>query len=221
MPARSPADRRPAAAREALQLAPLRLAPPAGAGGSAGAGAPARPGGTRGRKRGAASEAGAGRGRAGPGAGHRSAGTSLRAAGCHRRLNIDPLTAVEICPTHVGVSDRSGVAAEVSPPLSPTLSRCLVERSCNAGGRDDPTGGLGRHQELALQRRRVQLWTEGAGHRGDHSAWEALNGAVQSLDHDRELWRTRGLRTQALLSGSLATRKQRVLVSLVEAVPRN
>ena len=28
-----------------------------------------------------------------------------------------------------------------------------------------------------------QLWEEGAGHRGDHSAWEPYNGLVQWLDH--------------------------------------
>jgi phage/plasmid-like protein (TIGR03299 family) len=30
-----------------------------------------------------------------------------------------------------------------------------------------------------------QLWTTGAGHSGDYSAWEAFNGLVEALDHDK------------------------------------
>jgi hypothetical protein len=74
-----------------------------------------------------------------------------------------------------------------------------------------------RARILARRSRLTQLWTEGAGHRGDHSAWEALNGTVQSLDHDAELWRVRGPRTAALLDGRLADIKQRVLTTLVAA----
>jgi phage/plasmid-like protein (TIGR03299 family) len=74
-----------------------------------------------------------------------------------------------------------------------------------------------RARVLARRERLAHLWTEGVGHRGDHSGWEALNGTVQSLDHDAELWRVRGSRTAALLDGRLADLKQRVLDALVAA----
>jgi phage/plasmid-like protein (TIGR03299 family) len=74
-----------------------------------------------------------------------------------------------------------------------------------------------RARILARRGRLTQLWTEGAGHRGDHSGWEALNGTVQTLDHDADLWRVRGPRTAALLDGRLADVKQRVLATLVAA----
>jgi phage/plasmid-like protein (TIGR03299 family) len=83
--------------------------------------------------------------------------------------------------------------------------------------------GLTARQEVVRQRilarrsRLMQLWTEGAGHTGDLSAWEALNGLAQCLDHDAGLWRVRGPRTGALLDGRLAEIKGRVLSSLVAA----
>jgi hypothetical protein len=66
----------------------------------------------------------------------------------------------------------------------------------------------------------TRLWTEGDGHIGDHSAWEALNGAVQALDHDRDLFPTRAgsYRTASLLDGILAQTKQRVTENLVTYV---
>jgi phage/plasmid-like protein (TIGR03299 family) len=74
-----------------------------------------------------------------------------------------------------------------------------------------------RNRVLARRARLTQLWEEGAGHQGDHSAWEALNGTIQSLDHDSELWRVRGQRTAALLDGRLSEIKQRVTATLVAA----
>ena len=64
------------------------------------------------------------------------------------------------------------------------------------------------------------LWEHGKGHVGDHSAWEAYNGAVEALDHDRDLFPTRAgsYRTASLLDGDLAKRKDAVLASLVEEV---
>lgn len=64
----------------------------------------------------------------------------------------------------------------------------------------------------------TRLWTEGAGHTGDRSAWEAYNGTVQAVDHNTELFPTRGgtFRTQALLDGRLASLKETVLVKLVD-----
>jgi phage/plasmid-like protein (TIGR03299 family) len=74
-----------------------------------------------------------------------------------------------------------------------------------------------RARVLARRERLAHLWTEGAGHTGNRSAWEALNGAIQSLDHDAGLWRVRGPRTAALLDGRLAEIKNRVVTTLVTA----
>lgn len=62
-----------------------------------------------------------------------------------------------------------------------------------------------------------RLWTEGTGHTGDHSAWEAYNGVVEALDHNEDLWPSRSgvYRTQKLLGGDLAQMKNRVLDELV------
>jgi len=61
------------------------------------------------------------------------------------------------------------------------------------------------------------LWEHGTGHVGDHSAWEAYNGAAEALDHDTELWPTRGgvYRTASLMDGVIAQRKQTVLDNLL------
>lgn len=64
-----------------------------------------------------------------------------------------------------------------------------------------------------------RLWTDGAGHTGDGSAWEGYNAAVQAIDHDRSLFRTRAStpRTTSLFDGTLARAKSRVLTNLVSA----
>jgi phage/plasmid-like protein (TIGR03299 family) len=54
-------------------------------------------------------------------------------------------------------------------------------------------------------------WESGKGHKGDHSAWEAYNGAVEVIDHDADLFRTRGSRVASLLSGRLLEAKGSVL----------
>lgn len=63
------------------------------------------------------------------------------------------------------------------------------------------------------------LWTNGMGHTGDHSAWEAYNGLVQAIDHDTELFPTRGgvYRTQGLMEGELRRMKDRTLSVLAQA----
>jgi phage/plasmid-like protein (TIGR03299 family) len=77
--------------------------------------------------------------------------------------------------------------------------------------------------ERATERAQVRrdrlttLWTEGDGHQGDHSAWEAYNAATQSLDHDADLWKA-GNRLESLFDGSLAKQKQDVIESLMEVV---
>ena len=96
---------------------------------------------------------------------------------------------------------------DVAAPMPPRLEQAgLTPRQEGA-----------RARVLARRERLAQLWTEGAGHTGNHSAWEALNGAVQSLDHDAGLWRVRGPRTAALLDGRLAEVKNRVMATLVTA----
>jgi phage/plasmid-like protein (TIGR03299 family) len=96
---------------------------------------------------------------------------------------------------------------DVAAPIPPVLDRpALTARQEGA-----------RTRLLARRSRLTQLWEEGAGHQGDHSGWEALNGTVQSLDHDSNLWRVRGPRTAAMLDGRLAEIKHRVLATLVAA----
>lgn len=55
-----------------------------------------------------------------------------------------------------------------------------------------------------------RAWMHGSGHAGDGSAWEALNGLVEVVDHNSELYPTRSgvFRTQALLDGGLGRIKQ-------------
>lgn len=68
-----------------------------------------------------------------------------------------------------------------------------------------------------LDKRNVvkEKWMFGAGHKGDHSAWEAFNGAVEVLDHDTELYPVRGSRIQSLIQGTLVGTKSRVLDELM------
>ena len=79
--------------------------------------------------------------------------------------------------------------------------------------------------ERAMKKRTEvrRMWLEGKGHIGNHSAWEAYNGAVEALDFNRELWPTRAgsYRTASLLGGELATMKNRVLDLLVEHAHSN
>jgi phage/plasmid-like protein (TIGR03299 family) len=59
--------------------------------------------------------------------------------------------------------------------------------------------------ERALHRRFeiLRLWTEGDGHIGDLSAWEAYNALVQAVDHGTTLFPVRLERTRSLLDGRL------------------
>lgn len=62
----------------------------------------------------------------------------------------------------------------------------------------------------------TKLWTEGLGHVGDHSAWEAYNGLVQVLDHNTALYPTRAgaYRTASLMEGNLRKIKDQVFANL-------
>lgn len=76
-------------------------------------------------------------------------------------------------------------------------------------------------QSEARRRRITDLWTNGAGHCGDHSAWEAYNAVAQSLDHDQQLWQTRRSRTASLFDGHLGRAKREALDALVAHAQAN
>ena len=70
------------------------------------------------------------------------------------------------------------------------------------------------------ERKRAALttaWTNGIGHSGEPSAWYAYNGAVEVLDHNRDLFPTKGgsWRTASLLDGALKQSKDKVLAGLL------
>ena len=74
--------------------------------------------------------------------------------------------------------------------------------------------------ERAMVKRRElkRLWTEGKGHTGNHSAWEAYNSVAEALDHNKNLWPNRAgcYRTASLLTGQLGQMKNTVLDGLVQ-----
>ncbi len=98
---------------------------------------------------------------------------------------------------------------DVASPLPPDL----------AGGNLTPRQEGARSRVVARRLRISELWTEGTGHSGDRSMWEAYNAVAESIDHDAEMWRVRGPRTGALLDGRLREIKNRVLATLVRAAP--
>ena len=61
---------------------------------------------------------------------------------------------------------------------------------------------LGKRYEIR------RLWTDGDGHTGDSSAWEAYNGLVQAVDHGTGLFPVRFERTRSLLDGRLRDLKR-------------
>ena len=67
------------------------------------------------------------------------------------------------------------------------------------------------------------VWHTGKGHTGDDSAWEAYNGVVELVDHDRELFPNRGgvYRTQSLMRGTLRDVKDAVWNSLIGHATNN
>lgn len=64
-----------------------------------------------------------------------------------------------------------------------------------------------------------RLWSEGKGHTGDGSAWEAYSGLVEAIDHNEELFPRRGgvYRTQQLMDGELRRMKDRAMGRLLAA----
>lgn len=61
---------------------------------------------------------------------------------------------------------------------------------------------LGKRYEIR------RLWTEGDGHAGDSSAWEAYNALVQAVDHGTALFPVRSERTRSMLNGRLRDLKR-------------
>jgi phage/plasmid-like protein (TIGR03299 family) len=68
---------------------------------------------------------------------------------------------------------------------------------------------------IVKRNRLTALWTDGDGHVGDGSAWEAYQGAVQSLDHDADIWKA-GNRLESLFDGTIAKDKQALVNSVVD-----
>lgn len=67
---------------------------------------------------------------------------------------------------------------------------------------------------MVKRNRLTDLWTDGDGHVGDMSAWEAYQGAVQSLDHDADIWKSDN-RLESLFDGQLSKWKQDVVEAVV------
>jgi phage/plasmid-like protein (TIGR03299 family) len=98
--------------------------------------------------------------------------------------------------------------------LDPVVPVRHLERKI---ARDDGNARTEAHLKRAVEKRdRIrELWTQGEGHRGDRSAWEAFNGLTQALDHD-EMFAPRTDRVQAMIhNGHLEAKKGEVLNRLV------
>lgn len=74
---------------------------------------------------------------------------------------------------------------------------------------------VARYEEKRVELHR--LWSEGDGHQGDGSAWEAYNGVAQAVDHNKELFPVRASRVRQLIPGGrLYGIKDAVFGSLLE-----
>jgi phage/plasmid-like protein (TIGR03299 family) len=90
---------------------------------------------------------------------------------------------------------------------------------------NDPKFVPGEKQSAAVieraDRKRAEIkraWHEGKGHQGDHSAWEAYNGLVEVVDHNKQLFPTRSgaMRCGSLMGGALREIKDTTLDALLE-----
>lgn len=107
--------------------------------------------------------------------------------------------------TYLTVEEFTRTVLDVAAPLPGKLDTLNTEH-LSIRGYD------ARYEARTAQRDAITTaWTNGRGHTGNHSAWEAYNGAVEVIDHDTELFRTRGSRVAAILSGRLVQAKDRVL----------
>lgn len=84
--------------------------------------------------------------------------------------------------------------------------------------RDDNGHTRAALEKASSRRSRIRdLWEEGAGHTGDHSAWEAWQGVIQWLDHDEGPTGPafRGSRLNSLQRGSLGDVKGKTFRKLM------
>lgn len=110
--------------------------------------------------------------------------------------------------THLDTALFRKLVLDVAAPMPAKFDKAKLEK------REQTS----RDQVESVRARLAQLWTQGDGHTGDSSAWEAYNAVTQSVDHDSKLWRCKGGddgRLSALFEGRLATVKQDTLDVLV------
>lgn len=133
-----------------------------------------------------------------------------------------------------GVVKRYEVVAEQYATLKATtleqeefrrLVLDLVAPHPAANPRWNPEARMAKSVLERAEKRRdelTRLWTQGAGHVGDHSAWEAYNAVAEAMDHNADLWPIRGgvYRTASLLDGTLRQAKDNTLQALVRHAER-
>lgn len=103
----------------------------------------------------------------------------------------------------------------------PTFSRLVLDPVAPIP--DTPAEPTTRQENArirVLERRQLvtRLWVEGHGHVGDESAWEALNGLSEAMDHHPTVFRARGGQAGELRSridGSLMRAKRQVQSRLI------
>ena len=154
-----------------------------------------------------------------------------RRIGVRHTLNVEAKVVDAATELWGGLIERYRVIAEQFQLLKATyldeaLFRELVLDTA-APIRDElKRTGLSKSQEDARERveakrdRIKELWTEGEGHKGDSSAWEAYNAIVETVDHDMDHWPTKGKRTASLFDGHLAKVKQRTLNAISDHARR-
>ena len=74
-------------------------------------------------------------------------------------------------------------------------------------------------RERALEKRESvrDLWTNGREHTGNKSAWEALNGAIEAIDHDPDnVFRKRKNKVHAIVAGPDAILKGNITKNLLQ-----
>lgn len=119
-----------------------------------------------------------------------------------------------------GIIERSEATAKMYRALKARrLDEAMFRKLVVSAVAKDPRTNDVIPSDLAVARyeRKVaevtRLWTEGKGHTGDYSAWEAYNAAVEMLDHNADLYPTKQ-RVASLLDGPLARTKDLVLANL-------
>lgn len=88
-------------------------------------------------------------------------------------------------------------------------------------GSDEPMTKLITERRTATRNEVTRLWTEGTGHTGDHSAWEAYQAVTEAIDHTDLLGTTRSIdaKLEALqVGGRLHDLKANVLEAILAEV---